>query len=44
MGCQDRCCVPLYAGSRAIGFDPELEAMLGKVAVDVDALKTRSRG
>jgi len=29
---------------RAIGFDPELEAMLGKVAVDVDALKTRDRG
>ncbi|MDT4930112.1 MAG: hypothetical protein QOF92_2979, partial [Pseudonocardiales bacterium] len=28
---------------RAIGFDPELEAMLGKVAVDVDALKTRDR-
>jgi hypothetical protein len=27
---------------RAIGFDPELEAMLGKVAVD--ALKTRDRG
>ena len=23
---------------RAIGFDPELEAMLGEVAVDVDAL------
>jgi hypothetical protein len=29
---------------RAIGFDPELEAMLGKVAVDIDALKTRDRG
>ncbi len=29
---------------RVIGFDPELEAMLGKVAVDVDALKTRNRG
>jgi hypothetical protein len=29
---------------RAIGFGPELEAMFGKVAVDVDALKTRDRG
>jgi hypothetical protein len=29
---------------RAIGFDPELEAMLGKVAVDVDAQKARDRG
>jgi hypothetical protein len=29
---------------RAIGFDPELEAMLGKVAVDADALKTRDQG
>lgn len=29
---------------RAIGFDPELEAMLGEVAVDVDALKARDRG
>ena len=31
-------------GVRAIGFDPELEAMLSKVAVDIDALKTRDRG
>ncbi|MDQ1608464.1 MAG: hypothetical protein QOE16_1196 [Microbacteriaceae bacterium] len=28
---------------RATAFDPELEAMLGKVAVDVGALKTRDR-
>jgi hypothetical protein len=28
----------------AIGFDPEVEATLGRVAVDVDALKTRDRG
>jgi hypothetical protein len=28
---------------RAIGFDPDLEAMLGKVAVDVDAPKSRDR-
>jgi hypothetical protein len=29
---------------RAIGFDPEFEVMLDKVAVDVDSLKTRGRG
>jgi hypothetical protein len=29
---------------RAIGFDPELEAMLGEAAAGVDALKTRDRG